>query len=151
MAIYRFWQAVIRFQISVRALINKAGTGIIFSGTTAAVLPLKELRADVKNLDTESGYEEMLLSDEAFAGSLSHQNKQGVFAINLLRKKSLFKPFCYTTRWRISSSTEKQKQQLTHFSKQAKQILSKRCSNWFLQSMVSCFIRITMVLIGECM
>jgi chondroitin-sulfate-ABC endolyase/exolyase len=54
-----------------------------FPGTTATVLPMKELRADVKNLDAESGYEEMLLSDEAFAGSLSHQNKQGVFAMKL--------------------------------------------------------------------
>lgn len=54
-----------------------------FPGTTAAVLPIKELRADVKNLDAESGYEEMLLSDEAFAGSLSHRNKQGVFAMKL--------------------------------------------------------------------
>lgn len=54
-----------------------------FPGTTATVLPLKELRANVKNLDAESGYEEMLLSDEAFAGSLSHQNKQGIFAMKL--------------------------------------------------------------------
>jgi chondroitin-sulfate-ABC endolyase/exolyase len=54
-----------------------------FPGTTAAVIPLKELRADVKNLDAESGYEEMLLSDEAFAGSLSHRNQQGIFAMKL--------------------------------------------------------------------
>lgn len=54
-----------------------------FPGTTAAVLPMKELRADVKNLDAESGYEEMLLSDEAFAGGLSHQNQQGIFAMKL--------------------------------------------------------------------
>ena len=54
-----------------------------FPGTTVAVLPIKDLRADVKNLDAESGYEEMLLSDEAFAGSLSHQNKQGIFAMKL--------------------------------------------------------------------
>lgn len=54
-----------------------------FPGTTAAVLPMNELRANVKNLDAESGYEEMLLSDEAFAGSLSSQNKQGVFAMKL--------------------------------------------------------------------
>lgn len=54
-----------------------------FPGTTAAVLPMKELRADVKNLDAESGYEEMLLSDEAFAGSLSHRNQQGIFAMKL--------------------------------------------------------------------
>jgi len=54
-----------------------------FPGTTAAVLPMNELRADVKNLDADSGYEEMLLSDESFAGSLSLQNKQGIFAMKL--------------------------------------------------------------------
>lgn len=54
-----------------------------FPGTTAAVLPMKDLRANVKNLDAESGYEEMLLSDETYAGSLSFQNKQGVFAMKL--------------------------------------------------------------------
>ena len=54
-----------------------------FPGTTAAVLPMKDLRANVKNLDAESGYEEMLLSDETYAGSLSFQNKQGIFAMKL--------------------------------------------------------------------
>lgn len=54
-----------------------------FPGTTAAVLPLNELRANVKNLDANSGYEEMLLSDESFVGSLSLQNNQGVFGMKL--------------------------------------------------------------------
>ena len=54
-----------------------------FPGTTAAVRPMTELRADVKNLDSNSGYEEMLFSDEAFAGSISLQNKQGAFAMKL--------------------------------------------------------------------
>jgi chondroitin-sulfate-ABC endolyase/exolyase len=54
-----------------------------FPGTTAAVLPMKELRADVKNLDADSGYEEELLSDETFAGSISLQNKQGTFGMKL--------------------------------------------------------------------
>jgi chondroitin-sulfate-ABC endolyase/exolyase len=54
-----------------------------FPGTTAAVLPLNELRARVQNVDPESGYEEMLLSDETFAGSISLQNKQGAFAMKL--------------------------------------------------------------------
>ena len=54
-----------------------------FPGTTATVLPMNELRADVKNLDADSGYEEMLLSDETFAGSLSLQHKQGLFAMKL--------------------------------------------------------------------
>jgi len=54
-----------------------------FPGTTATVLPMKELRADVKNLDDDSGYEEELLSDETFAGSISLQNKQGAFGMKL--------------------------------------------------------------------
>lgn len=54
-----------------------------FPGTTAAVLPMNELRADVKNLDADSGYEEMLLSDESYAGSLSFKSKQGIFAMKL--------------------------------------------------------------------
>lgn len=54
-----------------------------FPGTTATVLPMKDLRANVKNLDAESGYEEMLLSDETYAGSLSFQQKQGLFAMKL--------------------------------------------------------------------
>ena len=54
-----------------------------FPGTTATVLPLKELRAKIKNLDQFSGFEEMLLSDEAFAGGISLDNKQGAFAMKL--------------------------------------------------------------------
>ncbi len=37
-------------------------------GTTAAEIPMPEMRANVLNVDTCSGYEEMLLSDEWFAG-----------------------------------------------------------------------------------
>ncbi|MEG1586602.1 MAG: chondroitinase family polysaccharide lyase [Bacteroidales bacterium] len=54
-----------------------------FPGTTAAVFPIADLKADVRNLDDKSGYEEMLLSDEAYAGSLSQENKNGVFAMKL--------------------------------------------------------------------
>lgn len=54
-----------------------------FPGTTAAVFPMAELKADVRNLDDKSGYEEMLLSDEAFAGALSQENKNGMFAMKL--------------------------------------------------------------------
>ncbi len=54
-----------------------------FPGTTAAVLPMKELRGEVNNVDSVSGFEEMLLSDESYAGSLSSQNKQGIFAMKL--------------------------------------------------------------------
>lgn len=52
-------------------------------GTTAAVIPLEKLCANVKNLDAESGYEEMLLSDETFAGGLSFKGRQGIFAMKL--------------------------------------------------------------------
>ena len=54
-----------------------------FPGTTATELPLTELRANVINPDKNSGNEEMLLSDEAFAGGLSFQGKQGIFAMKL--------------------------------------------------------------------
>ena len=52
-------------------------------GTTTIHLPWDQLRADVKNLDTHSGFEEMLISDEAFAGGLHIQNQQGMFAMKL--------------------------------------------------------------------
>jgi chondroitin-sulfate-ABC endolyase/exolyase len=54
-----------------------------FPGTTATELPMKELRADIKNLDADSGYEELLLSDEAFAGPISIGNKNGAYAMKL--------------------------------------------------------------------
>lgn len=54
-----------------------------FPGTTAAVFPINELRADIKNLDEDSGYEEMLLSDESFAGGVSIQKQQGAFGMKL--------------------------------------------------------------------
>lgn len=54
-----------------------------FPGTTAAELPMKELRADIKNLDADSGYEELLLSDEAFAGPISIDNRNGAYAMKL--------------------------------------------------------------------
>lgn len=54
-----------------------------FPGTTATVLPMKELKAEVNNVDSVSGFEEMLFSDESYAGSLSSQNKQGIFAMKL--------------------------------------------------------------------
>lgn len=54
-----------------------------FPGTTATVLPIEELRADVRNVDTYSGYEEMLLSDETFAGALTHKGENGLFGMKL--------------------------------------------------------------------
>lgn len=54
-----------------------------FPGTTATVLPMKELRTKIRNIDQFSGFEEMLLSDEAFAGGISLANTQGAFAMKL--------------------------------------------------------------------
>lgn len=45
-----------------------------FPGTTTIHLPFDQLRAKVMNVDTFSGMEEMLYSDEAFAGGLSQAN-----------------------------------------------------------------------------
>ncbi len=52
-------------------------------GTTAIHLPLDQLKADILNVDTHSGYEEMLYSDEAFAGGLSQEENNGLFAMKL--------------------------------------------------------------------
>lgn len=52
-------------------------------GTTAVEVPMKRLEADIRNVDTYSGYEEMLLSDEAFAGGVSHRGCNGLFAMKL--------------------------------------------------------------------
>ena len=52
-------------------------------GTTAAVLPIHEMKANVLNVDEQSGYEEMLLSDEWFAGGVTHKGKNGAFAMKL--------------------------------------------------------------------
>jgi chondroitin-sulfate-ABC endolyase/exolyase len=52
-------------------------------GTTVMVLPLEKLKSNVLNVDTISGIEEMLLSDETYAGSVSLANEQGVFAMKL--------------------------------------------------------------------
>ncbi len=52
-------------------------------GTTAAEVPMPQMRANVLNVDEHSGYEEMLLSDEWFAGGVSHRGLCGVFAMKL--------------------------------------------------------------------
>ncbi|MBE6250895.1 MAG: sugar lyase [Bacteroidales bacterium] len=52
-------------------------------GTTAAWLPMKDMKADVRNVDEFSGYEEMLLSDEWFAGGVTHKGVSGAFAMKL--------------------------------------------------------------------
>lgn len=52
-------------------------------GTTTIHLPFEKLRSDVRNVDRFSGYEEMLISDETYAGSLSLQGQNGMFAMKL--------------------------------------------------------------------
>ncbi|TRX71891.1 chondroitinase family polysaccharide lyase [Carboxylicivirga sp. M1479] len=54
-----------------------------FPGTTVINLPLDDLRADIRNVDQFSGYEEMLFSDEAFAGGVHAKNNNGVYAFIL--------------------------------------------------------------------
>ncbi|WP_409342676.1 chondroitinase family polysaccharide lyase [Paenibacillus sp. MBLB4367] len=52
-------------------------------GTTAVRKPIAELRSDVRNVDTFSGFEEMLLSDETYAGGLHLEGRNGMFAMKL--------------------------------------------------------------------
>ena len=52
-------------------------------GTTAAAIPMEDMQANVLNVDEFSGYEEMLLSDEWFAGGVSHKGMDGMFAMKL--------------------------------------------------------------------
>ena len=54
-----------------------------FPGTTTIHLPYDQLRAKVMNVDTFSGMEEMLYSDEAFAGGLSQARLNGNFGMKL--------------------------------------------------------------------
>lgn len=52
-------------------------------GTTAIHLPVEKLEANVLNVDKFSGFEEMLYSDEAFAGGLSQRSSNGIFGMKL--------------------------------------------------------------------
>ncbi len=52
-------------------------------GTTAAAIPMTDMKAVVLNVDEHSGYEEMLLSDEWFAGGVTHKGEYGAFAMKL--------------------------------------------------------------------
>ena len=52
-------------------------------GVTSIHLPFAQLRAKVLNVDTFSGMEEMLYSDEAFAGGLSQARLNGNFGMKL--------------------------------------------------------------------
>lgn len=51
-------------------------------GTTAGAVPLEQMKAHVINPDEFSGYEEMLLSDEWYAGAVAAGN-YGVYAMKL--------------------------------------------------------------------
>jgi chondroitin-sulfate-ABC endolyase/exolyase len=52
-------------------------------GTTTIHLPFEKLRSDVRNVDRFSGFEEMLITDETYSGSLSLQGQNGMFAMKL--------------------------------------------------------------------
>ena len=54
-----------------------------FPGTTAVSLPWKELRANIHVVDETAGFEEMLISDETFAGGVELEGWQGAFAMKL--------------------------------------------------------------------
>ena len=54
-----------------------------FAGTTAIHLPIEQLEANILNVDQVTGYEEMLISDEAFAGAISLEGKNGAWAMKL--------------------------------------------------------------------
>ncbi|TLX76041.1 chondroitinase [Labilibacter sediminis] len=54
-----------------------------FPGTTVINLPIDDLRADIRNVDQFSGYEEMLFSDEAFAGGVNADSTNGIYAFIL--------------------------------------------------------------------
>ena len=52
-------------------------------GATSIHLPYDDLKAKILNVDTSSGVEEMLLSDEVFSGGLSQQKTNGNFGLKL--------------------------------------------------------------------
>lgn len=52
-------------------------------GTTAAQIPMEQMKADVLNVDEFSGYEEMLLSDEWFAGGAVFGDNAAMYAMKL--------------------------------------------------------------------
>lgn len=52
-------------------------------GTTATLRPMEEMRANVLNVDEFSGYEEMLLSDEWFAGGVTFGKEAGAYSMKL--------------------------------------------------------------------
>lgn len=53
-----------------------------FPGATAIHFPMEKMRANILNVDSKSGIEEMLISDQSFAGSVSLE-KNGMFSMIL--------------------------------------------------------------------
>ena len=52
-------------------------------GTTAAEIPMEQMKANVLNVDEFSGYEEMLLSDEWFAGGVAFGIEAAMYSMKL--------------------------------------------------------------------
>ena len=52
-------------------------------GTTAAEIPMEQMKANVLNVDEFSGYEEMLLSDEWFAGGVAFGDEAAMYSMKL--------------------------------------------------------------------
>ena len=52
-------------------------------GTTAAQIPMEQMKANVLNVDEFSGYEEMLLSDEWFAGGVAFEDEAAMYSMKL--------------------------------------------------------------------
>lgn len=52
-------------------------------GTTVIQKPIDELKSEVNNVDIYSGFEEMLISDETYAGALDLEGENGMFAMKL--------------------------------------------------------------------
>ena len=52
-------------------------------GTTAAEIPMEQMKANVLNVDKFSGYEEMLLSDEWFAGGVAFGTEAAMYSMKL--------------------------------------------------------------------
>lgn len=53
-----------------------------YPGTTAIALPIDQLKSSISQVDTHSGVEEMILSDETYSGGNS-LNNNGMFAMKL--------------------------------------------------------------------
>ncbi len=54
----------------------------MFPGTTAEWLPVSEMRSKIYNLDKDSAFEEMLISDRGFAGGVD-DGQNGLFSMEL--------------------------------------------------------------------